>query len=105
MIKEFSKQLLIEAMKQEAIIVLDFYALWCGPCKTFAIEFNKVAEKMHTIATFGKVNIDEHRDLAVQYKVSSIPTVIIIKNGIVAWQHIGTLDANVLEQKIQSVLK
>lgn len=105
MIKEFSKQLLSEAIKKGGIIVLDFHAIWCGPCKSFSTIFEKIAEEMNGIAIFGKVNIDEHRDLAIEYKISSIPNIIILKDGIVMWQHIGIVDAELLKNKINTLLK
>jgi thioredoxin 1 len=105
MIKEFSKQLLSEEIKKNNIIVLDFHAVWCGPCKSFSSVFNNVATELNSVATFGKINIDEQRDLAIEYKVSSIPTIIILKNGIVMWQHIGTVDAETLKNKINTLLK
>lgn len=105
MIKEFSKQSLAEEIKKGGIIVLDFHAIWCGPCKSFGSVFEKAAEEMKEVATFGKINIDEQRDLAVEYKVSSIPNVVIIKNGVVMWQHIGTIDIELLKNKINTLLK
>ncbi len=104
MIKEFSKELLTEEIKKNGIIVIDFHAIWCGPCKSFNSIFQKVAEDMQDKATFGKINIDEHRDLAIQYKVSSIPNIIIIKKGSVVWQNIGIVDAENLKKKINTLI-
>jgi thioredoxin 1 len=105
MIKEFSKQSLSEEIKKNGIVVLDFHAVWCGPCKSFSSVFQKVADELNSVATFGKVNIDEQRDLAIEYKVSSIPNIVIIKSGVVMWQHIGTIDAEILKNKINALLK
>lgn len=105
MVKEFSKSFLATEMKKNSLIVLDFYAVWCGPCRTFGNTFSEVAAELSDIAIFGKVNIDEQRDLAVEYKVSSIPTIIIIKNGVLAWNHIGMIDATSLKNKIHFLLK
>lgn len=104
MVQEFSKQLLTETIKNNNIIILDFYAIWCGPCKNFGNIFNEVAEEMKDIAIFGKVNIDEQRDLAIEYKISSIPNIIIIKNGTLMWQQIGSIDAETLKNKIKKLL-
>jgi thioredoxin 1 len=64
----------------EGTVILDFYATWCGPCKTFGPVFSDAA-KEYTMATFIKVDTDEHPYLSEKYKVSSLPTVIILKNG------------------------
>lgn len=104
MVKDFKRQTLIDEIAKESIIVLDFYAVWCGPCAAFEPTFYSVAEEMKGKAIFGKVNIDEHRDIAVMYHISSIPTIIIIKNSEVVWQHIGTVDSSLLKSKINSLL-
>lgn len=100
MVISFNKESLENAMQKNNIIVLDFYAIWCGPCVSFASTFEEVAKKYDGIAIFGKINIDESRDLAVKYRVSSIPTIIIIKNNQIVWQHIGSIDAKTLSEKI-----
>jgi thioredoxin 1 len=104
MVQEFSKQLLTEKIKTDNIIVLDFYAIWCGPCKTFGNIFDEVAQEMKDFATFGKVNIDEQRNLAIEYKISSIPNIVIIKNGTLMWQQIGSIDAETLKNKIKTLI-
>ena len=103
MVKEFSKQILQDEIAKGSIIVLDFYAIWCGPCNTFAPTFNQIAIDMGNVAVFGKVNIDEQRDIAILYRISSIPTILIIKNNEIMWQHIGTVDAILLKNKIKSL--
>lgn len=105
MVKEFSKSLLSEEIKKNSVIVLDFYAIWCGPCRTFSQVFELVSEELKDVAIFGKINIDEQRDLAVQYKVSSIPNIIIIKNGDLIWTHIGMIEEAALQAKIKSIIK
>lgn len=104
-IKEFSKNILTEEMKKDKLIVIDFYAVWCGPCKSFASVFELCAAEMSEYATFGKVNIDDHRDLAIEYKISSIPTLLIIKDGVPVWTQIGSLDLESLKSKIMVFTK
>ncbi len=105
MIKEFSKLSLSDEIKKGGIIILDFHAIWCGPCKKFSNIFEQTAEEMKDVATFGKVNIDEQRDLAIEYKISSIPNIVIIKNGVVVWQHLGGVSNETLKNKINTILK
>ncbi len=103
MVREFSKQMLNDEIAKGSVIVLDFYAVWCGPCHSFESTFLQVATDMKDKAVFGKVNIDEHRDIAVMYRIASIPTILIIKAGEVVWQHIGTVDGSVLKNKINAL--
>lgn len=100
MVTIFNKQSLDEAIEKNNLIIVDFFASWCGPCVSFAETFEEVAKKYVGVAMFGKVNIDESRDLAVKYRISSIPTIIIIKNHEVVWQHIGATDEKTLSSKI-----
>lgn len=65
----------------EGIVVVDFWAKWCGPCVKFGPTFEKVAAETGRSAYFGKVNIDDAQNVSRQYSVRSIPTVIIFKNG------------------------
>lgn len=62
------------------IIVADFYANWCGPCKMIAPIFNEIADEL-PLYTFVKINVDESENLAIEHNVMSIPTIIIFKNG------------------------
>ena len=62
-------------------VLIDFYAAWCNPCKMLAPVVEKLAEQYEGKATVGKVDIDEERALAMRYRVMSIPTVLVFKNG------------------------
>jgi thioredoxin len=105
MVNEFSKQEFYDEVKKGGIIIIDFHAQWCGPCKSFSNIFNKVAEEMAEFAIFAKINIDEQRDLAIEYKVSSIPNLVIVKDGVIMYQHVGVMDETTLINKIKTILK
>lgn len=68
---------------------VDFWASWCGPCRMIAPTFEKLAEKYSKDINFAKVNVDEEPELAAQFGIRSIPTLLLIKNGKVAEQVIG----------------
>jgi thioredoxin 1 len=70
----------VEASKKKPVLV-DFYAEWCGPCKMQAPLIDEVAEETAEKAIVGKLNIDEAQSIASQYKVMSIPTLILFKDG------------------------
>ena len=65
---------------KKGMALVDFWADWCGPCKMFAPIFNKVAEECADVSVF-KLNIDEAEEIATEYKVLSIPTVVLFKDG------------------------
>ena len=78
-------------------VLVDFFANWCGPCKMLAPELEKFAEKHPEIDVF-KVNVDNDMELAVEYKIEVIPTLILIKNGKVEKRVSGYFDLTELEQ-------
>ena len=70
-----------EVMESDIPVVVDFWATWCGPCQMVAPILEEIAVENEGKIKVGKVNVDEHRDLAMEYKISSIPTMILFKNG------------------------
>lgn len=69
-----------EVMNSDKPVLLDFYAAWCGPCKMLSPVIDEIARERSDIKV-AKVNVDDHADLAAKYRVYSIPTLMVIKNG------------------------
>lgn len=70
-----------EVLKSEKPVLVDFYADWCGPCNAMAPVIEELDTELDGKAKVGKINVDENSDIAVEYNVMSIPTLIIFKNG------------------------
>ena len=83
-----------EVMKSDKTVLIDFYADWCGPCKMMSPIIDQIAEEKADSLKVGKVNVDENQDLAMQYGIMSIPTIVIIKNGQVKKTFVGLRDKN-----------
>ena len=77
-----------EVLESEKVVLLDFYADWCGPCRMLGPVIDEIAEENPHIKV-GKVNVDENMDLASQFKVVSIPLLVVIKNGEVVNKSLG----------------
>ena len=78
-----------EVLKSEIPVLVDFYADWCGPCQMMAPVIEQLAGEYEGRVKIGKLNVDENPDIAVQYKVMSIPTMIIFRNGEVFSKEVG----------------
>lgn len=83
-----SQEFLDEAMKAETAVV-DFNATWCGPCRMLAPVLEDISEKYEGKVSFYSVDVDESPALAMQYRVSSVPCLVLLKNGQFADQSIG----------------
>ena len=77
-----------EVLASDKPVLVDFWATWCGPCRMLAPIVEEIAESRSDIKV-GKVNVDDEGELAVRFGISSIPTVIVFKNGDIAAQAIG----------------
>ena len=100
MVKLTSENFEEEALKSEKIVLVDFYADWCGPCQMMSPIIEKIAEENKDIVV-GKVNVDEEEDLAVRYNVMSIPTFIVIKNG----EEVNRIIGAVSKSEIEGIIK
>lgn len=78
-----------EVLESDKPVLIDFYADWCGPCRTMSPIIDEIAEEKSDSIKVGKVNVDEAQDLAMEYEVMSIPTIVIIRNGKVEKTFVG----------------
>ncbi len=92
-----------EVVNYEGIVLVDFWAEWCGPCKMIAPIIDDLAGDLEGKAKVGKVNVDEAQGLAAKYSVMSIPTLIIFKNGEIVDQVVGVTAKEQLIDKINAI--
>ena len=78
-----------EVMKSDKLVVVDFWATWCGPCRAIGPVVDELAEQYGGSIVVGKVNVDDESELARRYKVMSIPTIMLFKNGEVVDKVVG----------------
>ena len=79
-----------EVVDNNAIVIVDFWAEWCGPCKSFAPTFEKIAQQ-HEDIVFAKINTEEQQELGAMFQVRSIPTLMVFKEQIVVFSQAGAL--------------
>ena len=99
---EITKDNLNETIGQEGIVLLDFWADWCGPCKQFAPVFEK-ASKENADITFGKIDTEAQQELAAAFRITSIPTIMAFRDGIGVFAQPGALPQDSLDQLITAV--
>jgi len=80
-----------EVISSEKPVLVDFWAVWCGPCKMIAPELKKLSEEKSGELKIGRLNVDDNRDIAIKYGISSIPTLLLFKNGEVVKKLIGAM--------------
>ncbi len=93
-----------EVISSDVPVLVDFWAVWCGPCKMLAPTIDALATEFEGKAKVGKVNVDENQHLAAQYGIMSIPTVMIFKNGKVVEQFIGVQPKGVYIEALKKYL-
>ncbi len=92
-----------EVLKSNIPVIVDFYADWCGPCKMMSPIIDSIAEELEDKIKVGKINTDENINLAGQYGVMSIPTILVIKNGEVAKSFIGVTDKETIISELNNI--
>ena len=78
-----------EVINSKEPVILDFWASWCGPCRMVAPTLDEISSEMEGMAKVGKINVDEETELASQFRIMSIPTLMVVKNGKIAAQAVG----------------
>ena len=93
-----------EIINQDKPVLVDFFATWCGPCKTQAPILDQVKQRLGNQVSIIKIDIDQNQQVAAQYQVRSVPTLIIFKNGQIKWRQSGVFAANELENLLKTNL-
>lgn len=101
---EITKDNFDEIVNNNDVVIIDFWAQWCGPCKTFAPVFEATSEKYPDIV-FGKVDTEDQTDLASQFGIRSIPTLMVVREKIILYSKAGAVPAQRLETLVDSTLK
>ncbi len=91
-----------QVVERDGIVLIDWWAPWCGPCRVFGPTYEKVAQK-HPDITFGKVNTEDQPELAGSFEIRSIPTLMILRDNVLLFSQPGALPEAALEDLIRQV--
>ena len=91
-------------LQEDKLLVVDFFATWCGPCKKLSPTLDEVSEEFAGQVNIVKVDVDESEDLALNYGIRSVPTVLFFKNGQQVDKFVGALPKSEIVAKIQAQL-
>lgn len=103
---ELTEENIANILSDNKLTVLDFWAPWCGPCRTLSPIIDEIADE-HTgseMVNVAKVNVDEYSDLAVRYGIRGIPSILFIKDGNVVDRFVGMKTKNQIQEKINSLM-
>ncbi len=101
---EFTEQNFQEVLDSNAVVVADFWATWCGPCKMVGPIIESLAKDYEGKALIGKVDIEENTELTDKYGIRNVPTVLFFKNGQLVDKQVGAGPRNVFEDKLKALL-
>ena len=103
MVVHFDEKTFDEAVRGEKPVLVDFWATWCGPCMMLSPIMEELDGEMSDVK-FCKLNVDDERDLAIEYGVQSIPMLLFVKNGEIAGTSIGYADKASIRARIEAAL-
>ena len=104
MAKEITDSNFIEITKTDKLVVVDFWAPWCGPCKALSPIIDELAEKYDDNVVIGKVNIEDSDELTTEFNIRSVPTIIFLKDKKIVFKHSGSISKEQLEEKIKELM-
>ncbi len=104
MAQQITDASLQEVLNNNQLVVIDFWAEWCGPCRMISPVIEELAEEYADKVYIGKVNVDENDEAVVKYGIRNIPTIIFIKNGEVIDKKVGACTKADLKAKIDAML-
>ena len=93
-----------ELLEDSKLVIVDFWATWCGPCRMISPILDELEEEMADQITVVKVNVDDADEIAAQYRIMSIPTLLFIKNGQIVDKTVGAMPKPALAEKIKANL-
>lgn len=93
-----------EVLESSQLVLVDFWAEWCMPCRAFSPILEALAEELAGTIKVGKLNIDEHPAIATQYNVRSIPTVLIFRNGVLVETIVGAVAKSMLKRRLITLM-
>lgn len=90
-----------ELIQSEKPVLVDFFATWCGPCKAMHPVLEGLKNEIGETALITKIDVDQHEELAAQYRVQAVPTFILFKKGEAVWRHSGVIGGKELKSVIE----
>ncbi|MDD3447954.1 MAG: thioredoxin [Gammaproteobacteria bacterium] len=99
---ELNKDNFVEVIENNDIVMVDFWAPWCGPCQSFAPVYDEISEQ-HEDVVFAKVNTEDQMELASHFQIRSIPTLMVFREKVILFSQPGALPGSALEQLIGQI--
>jgi thioredoxin 1 len=93
-----------ELLQDSKLVIVDFWAVWCGPCRMISPILDELEEEMAQEITVVKVNVDDADEIAARYRIMNIPTLLFVKNGQVVDKTVGAMPKNALADRIKQNL-
>ena len=93
-----------EIIKAEIPTLVDFYATWCGPCRSMQPVLDQLKVQMGKEVRILKIDVDKNADIAEKFKIRGVPTFVLFKDGEILWRQSGGMDINTLKSKIKSAI-